>query len=283
MQSLRNTSKQGRLLWRSMSWFTRISVSVLFLILLILLVGPSFSPYNYSAPIGDVWEGISWQHPLGTDVLGRDMLTRIMKGGRLTVALAFLATSLGFLLGTFFGFLSALVGRWVDVLLSRIVEIIMAFPSLILALIVLALLDVSKGILVVIIAVLDSTRVYRLSRSLAQDIVVMPYVETARLRGEKLGWLMRREVLPNVLPPMLAEFGLRFGFAILFLSALSFLGLGIQPPEADWGSMVKENALSLPVALVPAAAIALTTICVNIIVDWLLARAARVRSAAPEV
>ena len=111
----------------------------------------------------------------------------------------------------------------------------------------------------------------------------MPYVETARLRGEKLGWLMRREILPNVLPPMLAEFGLRFGFAILFLSALSFLGLGIQPPEADWGSMVKENALSLPVALVPAAAIALTTICVNIIVDWLLARAARVRSATPEV
>ena len=283
MLSLRDTARQARRLLRSMSALTRLSVGVLCCLFLLLLLGPSLSPYNYSAPIGDVWEGMSWQHPLGTDVLGRDMLTRIMKGGRLTVTLAFLATLLGFLLGTFFGFLSALVGRWVDILLSRIVEIIMAFPSLILALIVLALLDVSKGLLVVIIAVLDSTRVFRLSRSLAQDIVVMPYVETARLRGEKLGWLMRREILPNVLPPMLAEFGLRFGFAILFLSALSFLGLGIQPPEADWGSMVKENALSLPVALVPAAAIALTTICVNIIVDWLLARAARVRSATPEV
>ena len=283
MLSLRNAGRQGRRLWRSMGVLTRLSIGVLCFMFLLLLLGPSLSPYHHSAPVGDVWEGMSWQHPLGTDVLGRDMLTRIMKGGRLTVTLAFLATLLGFMLGTFFGFLSALVGRWVDVLLSRIVEIIMAFPSLILALIVLALIDVSKGILILIIAVLDSTRVYRLSRSLAQDIVVMPYVETARLRGEKLGWLMRREILPNVMPPMLAEFGLRFGFAILFLSALSFLGLGIQPPEADWGSMVKENSLSLQVALVPAAAIALTTICVNIIVDWLLARAARVRNATTEV
>ena len=96
--------------------------------------------------------------------------------------------------------------------------------------------------LIMIIAVLDSTRVFRLTRSVSVSVVVMDYVEAAKLRGEKLGWIMRREILPNIMPPLIAEFGLRFSFVFLTIAALSFLGLGIQPPTADWGSMVRDNA-----------------------------------------
>jgi peptide/nickel transport system permease protein len=126
------------------------------------------------------------------------------------------------------------------------------------------------------IALLDSTRVFRLSRAVAMDIAVLDFVEVARLRGERLPWIVFREVLPNTLPPLIAEFGLRFCFAFLFLSSLSFLGLGIQPPAADWGGMVRDNAnaigFGLTIPLIPAAAIAILTIGVNLVVDWQLER-----------
>src|SRR5262249_44113936 len=124
------------------------------------------------------------------------------------------------------------------------------------------------------IAVISSTRVFRLSRALAMDIAALEYVEAARLRGETLWWLVRREILPNALPPLVAEFGLRFSFTILFIASLSFLGLGIRPPHADWGSMVRENAQAITLGaiapLVPAAAIAQLTVSINLTVDWLL-------------
>ena len=134
--------------------------------------------------------------------------------------------------------------------------------------------------LICIIAVLDSTRVFRLTRSVAVNVTVMDYVEAAKLRGEKLGWIMRKEILPNIMPPLIAEFGLRFSFVFLTIAALSFLGLGIQPPTADWGSMVRDNASMIQFAkyditaamtpMIPAAAIALLTVAVNFVVDWFL-------------
>jgi peptide/nickel transport system permease protein len=128
--------------------------------------------------------------------------------------------------------------------------------------------------LIVVIAVLDSTRVFRLARAVGMNIVVMDYVEVARLRGEGLWWVITREVMPNAMPPLVAEFGLRFCFVFLFLSALSFLGLGIQPPTADWGSMVRDNATLITFGditpLLPACAIALLTVGVNFVVDWFL-------------
>src|SRR3546814_7552823 len=117
----------------------------------------------------------------------------------------------------------------------------MSIPTLIFALIVLAVLPQELWILVVVMAVLESTRVFRLGRAVAMDVAVMEFVEAARLRGEGRLWIIFREILPNTLSPLLAEFGLRFAFAVLFLSTLSFLGLGIQPPEADWGGIVKDN------------------------------------------
>ena len=166
-------------------------------------------------------------------------------------------------------------------MLGRLVDIIMAFPTLIFALMVLSVLGTSIPVLVVVIALLDSTRVFRLARAVAMDIEVMDFVEVARLRGEGLWWIMRHEILPNALPPLIAEFGLRFCFVFLFISALSFLGLGIQPPTADWGGMVRENAGAITFGILtplwPAGAIALLTIGVNLVVDWFLHRSSELR------
>ncbi|GBD42732.1 putative D,D-dipeptide transport system permease protein DdpC [bacterium HR40] len=245
------------------------------------LFGPFLAPHGESEIVGDVWEPASTAHPLGTDHLGRDMLSRLLFGASRSIGVALAATLLSFAVGTTLGYVAAVVGGRLDSWLCRVVDALMAIPTLIFALVVLAVLPPELYVLVLVIALLDSTRVFRLARAVAMDVVVMDFVEVARLRGEGLGWIMFREVLPNTLPPLMAEFGLRFCFAFLFLSSLSFLGLGIQPPLADWGGMVRDNAnaiaFGLAVPLVPAAAIALLTVGVNLVVDWQLERALRTR------
>jgi peptide/nickel transport system permease protein len=240
----------------------------------ISLFAPFVAPYNESEVVGDIWRPCSKISPLGTDHLGRDMLTRLIFGARNTISIAFLITLISFTMGIIGGFLAAMLGGWFDLFLSRFVDIIMAFPSLILALMVIAILGISMPVLILVTALLSSTRVYRLSRALGMDIQAMDYIEVARLRGEKLLWTMTHEILPNALPPLVAEFGLRFCFVFLFISSLSFLGLGIQPPTADWGSMVKENSGAISFGILtplwPALAIAFLTIGVNLIVDWFL-------------
>ena len=238
------------------------------------IFAPVIAPYTETEVVGDVWLPMSQDHFLGTDHLGRDMFTRLMYGARNTIAIAFITTLLSFFLGALIGFFAATLGGWTDLGLSRVVDILMAFPTLIFALIVLSVVGTSVGALILVIAVLDSTRVFRLSRAVAMDITVMEYVEAARLRGEGIWWLMRKEILPNALPPLVAEFGLRFCFVFLFIAALSFLGLGIQPPTADWGGMVRENAGAITfgifIPLWPAGAIAFLTVGVNLVVDWFL-------------
>jgi peptide/nickel transport system permease protein len=238
------------------------------------IFAPVIAPYTETEVVGDVWLPMSHDHLLGTDHLGRDMFTRLMYGARNTIAIAFITTLLSFFIGALIGFFAATLGGWTDLSLSRVVDILMAFPTLIFALIVLSVVGTSIGALILVIAVLDSTRVFRLSRAVAMDITVMEYVEAARLRGEGIWWIMRREILPNALPPLVAEFGLRFCFVFLFIAALSFLGLGIQPPTADWGGMVRENAGAITfgifIPLWPAGAIAFLTVGVNLIVDWFL-------------
>ena len=261
----------------------RIGMFIVLVNLIACIFTPYLTPYGEREIIGDVWDPISKSSWLGTDQLGRDLLTRLIYGARNTVSMAFAITVLSFIVGTIGGFTAATVGKWVDQLLSRMVDILMAFPTLIFALIVLTVLGTSVPILIVVIALLNSTRVYRLSRALAMDIEVMEYVEAARVRGEGLWWVMRHEILPNTLPPLIAEFGLRYCFAFLFISGLSFLGLGIQPPTADWGGMVRENAVAITFGiytpLFPAAAIAILTIGVNLIVDWFLTISSTVRGA----
>ena len=232
------------------------------------------APHGETETVGDVWMMPGAGHWLGTDSIGRDMLSRLLYGGRTTLGLALAITLLSFSLGIVTGFAAAVLGRKVDQVLSRIVDTLMAMPVLIFALMILSVLGTSTPVLIGTIAILDSTRVFRLARLAAQGIAVQEYVEAARLRGEGLAWIIRREILPNAVPPLLAEFGMRFGFTILFVAGLSFLGLGIQPPYADWGGMVRDNAQVINFGgiapLVPAAAIALLTIGINLIVDWLL-------------
>jgi peptide/nickel transport system permease protein len=261
-------------LLRQSPWSARIGLAMVLLNVFAAVFTPYIAPYSETEIVGDVWLPMSKEHLLGTDHLGRDLFTRLIYGARNTIAIAFITTLLSFVVGTILGFFAATLGGWTDLGLSRMVDILMAFPTLIFALIALSVVGTSIASLIIIIALLDSTRVYRLSRAVAMDIAVMEYVEAARLRGEKIWWLMRQEVLPNAMPPLVAEFGLRFCFVFLFIAALSFLGLGIQPPTADWGGMVRENAGAITfgifIPLWPAGAIAFLTVGVNLIVDWFL-------------
>ncbi len=240
------------------------------------IFAPLLAPHGMGEIVGDVWEPMSAQHWLGTDNLGRDLLSRMIYGARTTVFIAAMATALSFSLGAILGFTAAVVGGWFDMVTSRFVDLLMSIPTLIFGLVVLSVLPSTVLILILVMGILDSTRVYRLSRAVAVDINVMDFVEAAKLRGEGRLWIIFREILPNALSPLISELGLRFIYAVLFLSALSFLGLGVQPPDADWGGMVKENkegiVFGIPAALIPAAAIAALAISVNLVADWVLNR-----------
>ena len=242
----------------------------------VAIFAPLLAPYGMAEVVGDVWEPSSSQFWLGTDNIGRDLLSRMIYGGRTTIFIATAATILSFVTGSILGFLAAVLGGWADQVMSRTVDLIMSIPTLIFALVVLAMVPVTIPVLIVVMGLLDSTRVYRLARAVAVDIAVMDYVEAAKLRGEGQAWVIFREILPNALSPLVAELGLRFIFMVLFVSTLSFLGLGVQPPLADWGGIVKENkdgiVYGIGAALYPAVAIATLAISVNLVADWVLNR-----------
>ena len=269
--------------WRTLktapptAWFGMI---VICLYLIVALFAPLLAPHGQSQVFPMAYAPWSDEFRLGTDALGRDVFSRLIYGARNTIGIAVATTLLAFLIGGSLGLMAAISRNWLDQVLSRFVDVLMAIPSLIFALMLLSIFGSSAINLIFIIAVLDATRVFRLTRAVALNVVVMDYVEAAKLRGEGLVWIMRREILPNIMPPLVAEFGLRFCFVFLTIAALSFLGVGIQPPTADWGSMVRENAGLIQFAeydltaaltpMIPAAAIALLTVAVNFVVDWFL-------------
>lgn len=235
---------------------------------------PALAPFSETEIVGDAFEPWGETFVFGTDNLGRDMLTRMLYGARNTVGLAFVITGLAFLGGASLGLLAAAKGGFADQLLGRAVDIAMAVPTLIFALLMLTITGTGTLALVAVIAAIQAPPVFRITRAAAMNVAVMEYVEAAKVRGENLLWITMREILPNAAPPLVAEFGLRFVFIFLFISALSFLGLGLQPPIADWGGMVRENATLITFGditpLLPAGAIALLTVAVNFVVDWLL-------------
>jgi peptide/nickel transport system permease protein len=251
------------------------------------IFAPWIAPYSQAENVGETWAPASSASWMGTDQIGRDMMSRIIYGARMTIGIALATTVLSFLIGTTLGLLAATGGNVIDQFLSRIVDVMLSIPLLVFALIILSMFGSSIPTLIITIAVLDSTRVFRLARAVSMNVAVLEYVEAAKLRGEGLWWVMTKEVLPNVLPPMISEFGLRFCFNFLFVAGLSFLGLGIQPPFADWGGMVRENgkaiSFGLFAPLYPAAMIALMTIGVNLIVDWILSINARPSGASAEM
>lgn len=264
-----------------------IGMAIIVVNLLVAIFGPAFAPYGESQTAGSTWDEPSLQMLLGADQIGRDMLTRLIYGARMTIGVALATTTLSFFIGITLGFAAAVTGGWVDTVISRLVDVVLSIPLLILALIILGVFGSSIPVLIITIAVLDSTRVFRLSRALGMDLTVLEYVEAARLRGEGTWWIIRREILPNAAAPLLSEFGLRFCFNFLFIAALSFLGLGIQPPYADWGGMVRENSAAINFGMLapiwPALAITILTVGVNMVVDWLLSVEARPSGAQAEM
>jgi peptide/nickel transport system permease protein len=250
---------------------------VILIYLAVVLFAPVIAPHGQAEIVGAQFEPWGDAFTLGTDTLGRDMLSRLVWGARNTVGVALAITMIAFALGAVTGLLAAALGGWVDFALSRTVEVLMAVPPLILTLLALSALGPGVLNLILVVALLDSTRVFRLARATAMNIMVMDYVEAAQLRGEGTRWIILREVLPNISAPLIAEFGLRFCFVFLTISALSFLGLGLPPPMADWGAMVRDNAALITFGditpMLPAACIALLTVSVNFVIDWMLHRA----------
>lgn len=245
------------------------------------IFGPALLSQRGDAGGGEVFAPISAAHWFGTDYLGRDMLARVIEGARYTVGVAFFATLLASGSGTLLALLAAASGRWIDASLSRVLDTLTAIPSKMFALLIVAGFGSSIPVLVVTAAVIYLPGSYRIARSLAVNINALDYVTVARARGERTGYVMVQEILPNITGPMLADFGLRFVYVVLLLASMSFLGLGVQPPDADWGSLVRENIETLAnggaAVIAPSIAIASLTIAVNLVIDNLPGRAARER------
>lgn len=257
-----------------------LSLAVLLFWLLAAVVGPSLIADTGSS-MGEaaVFAPVSAAHWFGTDFLGRDMFARVVLGARYTVGVALSATLLASGSGTLLALLAASSGRWLDAVMSRAVDTLTSVPGKMFALIMVAAFGSSMPTLILTAAIIYLPGAYRIARSLAVNIDAMDYVTVARTRGEGRLYIMLREILPNIIGPMLADLGLRFVYVVLLLASLSFLGLGVQPPAADWGSLVRENIGALPMGsaaiIMPALSIASLTIAVNLLIDNLPGRSAR--------
>ena len=244
----------------------------------VAIFAPVLAPYGEVEVVSRIpFAPWSSEFLLGTDQLGRDFLTRLIYGARNSISIALVTTLISFTIGCLAGMVAALVGGLMDQVISRFVDAVMSIPDLIFILMILSIFGGSILNLILIIAILTSTRFYRIARAAALNVASLDYVEAARVRGESLLWIAVNEVFPNILPLILSELGMRFCFIFLNIAALSFLGVGIQPPMAEWGSMVRENAALINMGnitpLIPAAAIAFLAIAVNFVVDWQLNRA----------
>ena len=271
-------------LWNDLNLSARIGLGIVVFFAFCAIFAPWLAPYSESEIVGDVWEPIGLfggEYFFGTDQIGRDMLSRLIFGARNTMALAIVSTAVSFTAGAVLGFIAATMGGYVDNVLSRIVDVCISIPTLIASLIVLSALGTATHTLILVIGIIYAMPVFRIARAVAMDIEVMDYVEAARLRGEGLWWIMRREILPNALTPLAAEFGVRFCFVFLLIASLSFLGLGLQPPLADWGAMVRGNADGIAWGfmhpIIPAACIALLTIGINLLIDRWVHKASGLR------
>jgi peptide/nickel transport system permease protein len=269
--------RRGR---RAFNAVALLSGAVLLFWLIAALIGPSLmSQGGGSMGESAVFAPMSAAHWFGTDFLGRDVLARVVQGTRYTVGVALTATLLASGFGTVLALLAAASGRWIDAVLSRAIDTLTSVPGKMFALIMVAAFGSSMPTLILTAAIIYLPGAYRIARSLAVNIDAMDYVTVARTRGEGRLYIMLHEILPNIVGPMLADLGLRFVYVVLLLASLSFLGLGVQPPAADWGSLVRENIGALPLGsaaiIIPALAIASLTIAVNLLIDNLPGRSAR--------
>lgn len=286
MSSIDLTRTEPRFYLPTLGFLGWMSVAILMFWAFVVILAPWLAPYEESTILTDQSFAPGPENTpmlLGSDYLGRDLLSRLIYGARLTLGLALAATVLAFVVGVILGFMAGILGGRVDDVMSRINDAFVSFPSIMLALILVSAFGSSLILLVLTIGFIEATRVYRIARSLAQNIMTMDFVEVSRARGESRWWVLRHEILPNAFVPLSTDFGLRFTYSILLLSSLSFLGLGVQPPFSDWGSMVKENMAAMNYVLfygfkvalapiLPALCIFTVTLANNLLVDWNLSR-----------
>lgn len=257
--------------WPATLW---VSAAVLAVLLTVGLAAPWLAPHDptefvsddpFVRPRAGIW--------LGSDYLGRDLLSRLIAATRITLAMAIAATVLASLVGGTIGLFAAIRGGLVDTLVSRVVDVVLSLPKIIVGLVVVAALGSSVKVIVLLAAVVYAAGVFRIARALGNDLVRLDFIRVARARGEGLGWILFGEMLPHVIRPLVADFAIRMSFAILFMSSLSFLGLGVQPPMADWGGLARENLQGLAggsfAPIFPALAIAAASIALNMAVDAL--------------
>lgn len=261
-----------------LSWVGKIAGAIIVLWIIIAFIGPFIAPFHEADMIADdSFLSADGQFWLGSDYIGRDVLSRILWGARTTIGISFVSTLAAYFVGITLGIAAAVKGGWVDTALSRANEALLSLPTIMMGLIIIAALGSSILILVLTAGLIYAIKVFRIARALGQDIMVSDFVECARARGEGIWWIITREVLPNAAMPLATDFGLRLVLVILFISSLSFLGLGVQPPMSDWGSMVRENLQGLGygslAAIWPALAIATFTISVNLVIDDISASA----------
>jgi len=262
--------------FQSLSWSGRLGLLMSLFWLLMAAFGTQLAPHNIDdIGGGPLMGGLTPDNLLGTDYLGRDMLSRILYGAKFSIGLALSAALLASLIGTLLALLAAVAGRWLEELLGRVNDALLVLPGKVLSLMIVAVFGSSLPMLILTAVFTYWPGAFRIAFAMASTLRSMDYVRASRLRGESRWYIAIHDILPNMVHPMLTDFGLRFVYIVLLLSGLSFLGLGVQPPYADWGTLVRDKIQGLlagaPAVLMPALAIASLTIGANLFIASLQA------------
>lgn len=268
----------------------KVGAAIILVHLVIAVIGPIVAPHDPGEMgVGPRMTGASWDHPLGVDQLGRDVFSRVLHGSHVVIALAVAGTALGIVLGSIIGLLSAYFGGWIDEIIQRLVEALIAIPFIVMALLIIASVGPERAgnpaVIVFVIAFVYLPRVTRMARSAGLDIVSRDYMSAARLRGDPALTIVRREMAPNATGVLLVEFALRAGYAPVLVGALGFLGFGLRPPTPEWGLMMAENREMILIApitvLGPGIALATLVIGLNLLTDGIARIVGRTAVAAP--
>lgn len=262
--------------WSAVSSTTegRVAAVLILVVAAIVLFGGALAPYSPTAiGVGAPLSGPSRAHLLGTDALGRDVLSRVLTGGTVIIVLPFVAVTIAQILGGALGMIGAYVGGLTDALITRVFDVLLTVPPLLMVLVLIAALGTSDAILVGTVALVFAPRAGRVIRGTTQGVIKRDYILAARMRGEPAAFVVAREILPNIAGPFLADFALKLTYGIIFVATLNFLGLGVQPPAPDWAVMISEGQPTITVAplavLAPAVALALLSVGVNLLGDAL--------------
>jgi len=269
---LRRPAKTVGLLLRNPT--SLIGLVIILFWVVIAVIGPAIAPFGINEiDRGQVWKAASSKHLMGTDNLGRDIFSRVLVGARLMVTLPTVSVACAAVVGTTIGLLSGYRGGWVDEIIMRLMDVVYAFPLLMLYIMIIVAVGASAGNVVLAITIASSPAIARLARGLALDLRNREFVAAAKMRGEPTRYILFREILPNMFEPILVDALVRIGYASFFVSALGFLGLGVPEPHPDWGRMVANARSALiitPTApLFPAFAIASLVIAFNLLADGL--------------